>query len=178
MRAPTAILYLVAILAGAQASFLVRSVPAEEHEDMVVTWTKPGRHFRAHEVTVKPQVTTATEITVTIPPATFALRSVESTIRKTKRAILNGWSLQGCADDDDKIPPMVSPFPYQLSADNTSVLAACTTAISAETHWQPLRMGMSAGVVSSGKLLTTSIRVLAIFLAPASLVRCVGGGTS
>lgn len=119
MRTTSIVFGLAAILAGAQASFMVRSAPAEDNEDMIVTWTKPGRLFRAREITIAP--TTVTEVTTIVPTATFQLRSVEPTIRNTKRAFLNGWSPTGCAKDDDKIPAsMESPFPYQLDPADIS----------------------------------------------------------
>lgn len=120
MRATAICLYLAATMAGVQASFIVRSAQPEESEDTIVTWTKPGRLFRAREVTVAPQTVVVTEVTTVVPTATFALRSTEPTIRNTKRAFLNGWSFEGCANDDDSLPPLVSPFPYQLGAQDTS----------------------------------------------------------
>ena len=116
MRGLSFILYLPALLVSVQASFIVRS--AEDESD-VVTWTKPGARFRARSVTVAPSATTVTEVTSIIPTATFQLRSAPSS-RTIKRAFLNGWSFQGCVDDNDNLPPMVSPFPYQLLSNDVS----------------------------------------------------------
>ncbi|KAK5093529.1 hypothetical protein LTR70_004640 [Exophiala xenobiotica] len=107
-------------MAGVQASFTVRSAQPEEPEDMIVTWTKPGRLFRAREVTVAPQTVVVTQVSTVIPTATFALRSVKPTSRNTKRAFLNWWSFQGCANDDDSLPRLVSPFSYQLDGEDVS----------------------------------------------------------
>lgn len=120
MRATVICLYLAAAMTGVQATFAVRSAELGDSEDMTVTWTRPGRLFRAREVTVAPQTVFVTQVSTVVPTATLVLRSVEPTIRNTKRAFLNTWSFQGCANDDNGLPAMVSPFPYQLDAKDTS----------------------------------------------------------
>lgn len=104
MRAATLVLGLAAMLASVDASFTKRA--------NVKTWSMPGARYRAREVTVP-------DSPVVIPTRTFHLRSTPSE-RNVKRAFLNNWSFQGCADDDDKLPDLVSPFSYEILPEDVS----------------------------------------------------------
>lgn len=115
----TALLSLVAMIATTAIA------TAREENDHVVTWTKPGVKFRPRTITLQPQTVTITETQTALPTATLTLRSLPPPVKRSvKRAFLNGWSPQGCIADDKNLPPMVSPFPYQLSSEEVTP-AAC-----------------------------------------------------
>lgn len=104
---------------------LTASTIAAQIDDDIVTWTKPGVRYRARSITLPSPIATVTEIQTSTATATLKLRSLPAPVKRSvKRAFLNGWAFQGCVADDEHLPPMVSPFPYQLSSDEVSG-AAC-----------------------------------------------------
>lgn len=115
MHAKGLTICLTALLAVAQASWIRRGEPEVE----VATWTKAGARYRSREVTYTPETVTVTEASTTSPTRTFHLRSAP-TERQVKRAFLGNWSYKGCIADDEDLPALVSPFPYQLDVKDVS----------------------------------------------------------
>lgn len=98
-------------------------IAAQVDED-VVTWTKPGVRYRAVSI-ILPPTSVVTETQTASVTATIRLGSRLSPVKRSvKRAFLNQWTYQGCIADNDHLPPLVSPFPYQLSSDEVTG-AAC-----------------------------------------------------
>lgn len=109
------IFYLTALAAGAIATHLA--------EDIII-WTKPGIRFRAVSVTLPP-TSTVTEMQTATATATITLRSAPAPFKRSvKRAFLNQWNFQGCVADDEHLPALFSPFPYQLPSNEVTG-AAC-----------------------------------------------------
>lgn len=117
MHTQTIILSLTALILGAQASWLKRAEPDFE----VITWSKSGARYRPAEHTYTPETVTYTKEATYYPSAIINMRAVPSE-RQIKRAFLGNWTYRGCANDDDTLPTLVAPFPYQLA--NTDVSSA------------------------------------------------------
>lgn len=115
MHKPVLIYSLATLLLGAQASWMRREQPDWE----VVTWTVPGARYRPVEATFSPETVTHTKETTYYPSQTIQLRAAPSE-RQIKRSFLNNWSYKGCAQDDDGLPTLASPFPYQLAQEDVS----------------------------------------------------------
>lgn len=116
MHTSTVILSLTALLLGAQASWVKR----EQQTDFdVLTWTKAGARYRSSEVTFTPETVTHTEMATYFPSATIQLRAAPPE-RQIKRSFLNTWTYKGCAKDDDGLPLLITPFPYQLAPEDVS----------------------------------------------------------
>lgn len=100
---------------------LVTVAYATQPDEQIVTWTKPGIRYRPRSVTIQPETVTVVETQYAFPTATLQLRSIPPPVKRSvKRAFLNIWSFEGCVVDDQHLPPMVSPFPYQLASDEVS----------------------------------------------------------
>lgn len=111
------VMFVKAIL---YATTLFASALAAQVDEDVVTWTKPGIRYRAVSITLPP-VPPVTQVQTAIATATIRLRSLPSPLKRSvKRAFLNQWTFQGCVADDEHLPPLVSPFPYQLSSGDVS----------------------------------------------------------
>lgn len=104
---------------------LFTGIAVAHDDDYVRIWTKSGIRFQARSVTMQPRLVTVTEIQTTTRTATLRLRSLVPPVKRgMKRAFLNSWSYQDCVADNDNLPALVSPFPYQLSSEEVSN-AAC-----------------------------------------------------
>jgi hypothetical protein len=114
----TIFLYLAILIAVVIA---IQSKAEADADANIITWTKPGIRYRPRSVTIQPVTVTIVETQITSPTATIQLRSLLPPVKRSmKRAFLNSWSYQGCVADNENLPPMVSPFPYQLGSDEVS----------------------------------------------------------
>ena len=110
------LVYLETILSTFQASWMKR-----EAEVAVSTWTVAGAKYRRAQATYTPEPAVQQASSATNPTITHHLRSVPTEGRSIKRSFLNNWSYRGCAADDENLPdPLIAPYSYQLTPEETT----------------------------------------------------------